>query len=87
MTNKELLYIEDALGHECFMKSCSNKTSGKLQDVNLSNYMKELEQKHTELFNKFLNLLQVAISQITETLNKIFDYYNLYKEEIWKTKI
>lgn len=57
MTNKELLYIEDALGHECFMKSCSSKTSTKLQDANLSNYMKELEQKHTELFNKFLNLL------------------------------
>ena len=57
MTNKELLYVEDALGHEKFMKSCSQKTSDKLQDVTLSNYLKELEQKHTELYNKFLNLL------------------------------
>lgn len=57
MTSKELLYIEDALGHESFMKSCSKKTSTKLQDVNLSSYIAELEQKHTELFNKFLNLL------------------------------
>ena len=41
MTSKELLYIEDALGHENFMKT----------------YIGQLEQKHTELFNKFLNLL------------------------------
>lgn len=27
MTSKELLYIEDALGHENFMKSCACKTS------------------------------------------------------------
>ena len=57
MTNKELLYVEDALGHENFMKSCSQKTSQKLTDPILSDYMKELEQKHTQLFNKFLNLL------------------------------
>ena len=57
MTNKELLYVEDALGHEKFMKSCSQKAFDNLTDPNLSNYMKELEQKHTELFNKFLNLL------------------------------
>ena len=57
MTSKELLYVEDALGHECFMKSCSQKASSKLTDATLSTYMKELEQKHTELFDKFLNLL------------------------------
>lgn len=57
MTNKELLYIEDALGHEKFMKSCSTKTSSQLTDPALSGYIKQLEQKHTELYNKFLNLL------------------------------
>ncbi len=57
MTGKELLYVEDALGHECFMKACSKKTSSQLKDITLSNYIGELEQKHTELFNKFLNLL------------------------------
>ncbi len=25
MTNKELLYVEDALGHENYMKTCSKK--------------------------------------------------------------
>ena len=57
MTSKELLYVEDALGHEQFMKNCSKKTSEQLTDANLSNYMKELEQTHNEIFNKFLNLL------------------------------
>lgn len=57
MTGKELLYVEDALGHEKFMKTCACKTSSQLKDPVLSNYMKELENKHTELFNKFLNLL------------------------------
>ncbi len=57
MTSKELLYVEDALGHENFMKTCSKKTSSELQDPTLSSYIGELEQKHTELFNKFLNLL------------------------------
>ncbi len=57
MTSKELLYVEDALGHEKFMKTCSCKTSEQLQDANLSNYIKQLETTHSELFNKFLNLL------------------------------
>lgn len=57
MTSKELLYIEDALGHEKFMKTCSCKTSKQLHDINLSNYIKQLETTHSELFNKFLNLL------------------------------
>lgn len=57
MTSKELLYVEDALSHECFMKNCSCKTASKLVDVSLSSYIKELETKHNELFNKFLSLL------------------------------
>ena len=57
MTSKELLYIEDALEHEKFMKSCSKKTSSKLTDPTLSSYIGELEQKHTQIFDKFLNLM------------------------------
>lgn len=57
MTSKELLYVEDALGHENFMKKCACETSKKLQDQTLATFVKELEQKHTELANKFLNLL------------------------------
>lgn len=55
MTSKELLYIEDALAHEELMKKCCSQAQ--LQDVNLTNYMKELEKKHCELYSKLLNLL------------------------------
>lgn len=57
MTCKELLYIEDALGHELFLKTDSQKTSAKLADITLSSYIKELETKHSDLLNKFKNLL------------------------------
>jgi len=56
MTSKELLYVEDALGHEKFMKTCSCATSKQLSDVTLSNYVKQLESTHSGLMNKFLNL-------------------------------
>ena len=57
MTSKELLYVEDALGHEEFMKKSCQDASNQIQDANLSSYLKELEQNHTNLMNKFLNLL------------------------------
>ena len=57
MTSKELLYVEDALAHEQFLKSCACKTSSELQDQTLKDYLKELENKHDTLFQQFLNLL------------------------------
>jgi hypothetical protein len=57
MTGKELLYVEDALGHEKFMQNCSKKTGATLKDPTLSMYITELEQKHSEIYNKFFNLL------------------------------
>ena len=57
MTSKELLYVEDALGHEKFMKTRATKTSNQLKDVMLSTYVQELEKEHTELYNTFLKLL------------------------------
>ena len=57
MTNKELLYVEDALGHEQFMKTCASNAKNKLTDPTLSSYMNELIQKHGEIYNKFYGLL------------------------------
>lgn len=57
MTNKELLYVEDALGHENFSKTCCSKTSSQLQDATLSSYIAELAIKHDALKKKFLDLL------------------------------
>ena len=57
MTSKEILYVEDALGHEQFLKNCACKTSSQLQDQSLKDYLKELETKHETLFNQFFALL------------------------------
>ena len=57
MTNKELLYVEDALSHEKFMETSSQKASSQIQDPVLSGYMEELQTKHNDLYNKFFNLL------------------------------
>ena len=57
MTSKELLYVQDALDHEQFMKTWACATSKQLTDMELSNYVKQLETTHTGLMNKFLNLL------------------------------
>lgn len=57
MTNKELLYVEDALGHEKFLKDSACKTSNSLQDQELAGYMKELETKHNEIYSRLLKLL------------------------------
>ena len=57
MTSKELMYVEYALGHEKFMKTCATNATSQLTDPTLSSYMGELIKKHTEIYNTFWNLL------------------------------
>ena len=57
MTSKELLYVEDALEHEEFMKKCSKETAGECKDVALTTLLENLSKKHCDIYNDFLNLL------------------------------
>lgn len=57
MSPKELLYIEDALGHEKFLHSASNDAIQNLQDPELKALAQELANKHQEIFSKFYGLL------------------------------
>ena len=57
MSPKELLYIEDALGHEQFFKTQCQDTANNLQDGELKNYVSQLVMKHDELFKQFYNLV------------------------------
>ncbi|EEH98442.1 hypothetical protein PMY56_15215 [Clostridium tertium] len=57
MTSKELLYIEDALGHEQFMETKCQETASKIQDAELKTLVTQLEAKHKELFGKLYSLL------------------------------
>ena len=57
MSPKELLYIEDALGHEKQIKTTCQDSANQLMDKELSNFVTEIAQKHTAYFNKFYGLI------------------------------
>lgn len=57
MTSKELLYIEDALGHIKYLKTKCNETASQLQDSDLKSCVQQLEQKNQEMFKSFYDLL------------------------------
>ena len=57
MTTKELLYVEDALGHEQYFQTQCKETAGKLQDAELKSCVEQLAQKHQQIFQSFYGLL------------------------------
>ena len=57
MTDKELLYIEDVLGHEQFLKQACVDAKSQVQDERLRSMISDLEQRHDKLFNSFYSLL------------------------------
>lgn len=57
MSPKELLYIEDALGHEKFLKAQCQQAVNNLTDPELKNFVQQMMQKHQELFAQFYNLV------------------------------
>ncbi len=58
MSPKELLYIDDALGHETQMKAACADFSSKLEDADLKSFVNQIAQKHSECFNRFYGLLR-----------------------------
>ena len=57
MSPKELLYIEDALGHEKQVKCTCKDSAEKLQNQDLASFVNSLASKHTQCFNKLYNLV------------------------------
>lgn len=57
MTEKELLYVEDALGHEQHFQTQCGDTANQIQDSELKNFTRGLQQKHREIFQSFYDLL------------------------------
>ena len=57
MSPKELLYIEDALGHEQFLLSQCKQADQQLTDPDLKNMVRQLQNKHQEIFGRFYNLV------------------------------
>lgn len=57
MSPKELLYIEDALGHEKYLKSQCQKLEQGLTDEQLKQFVLSLASQHESIFNDFYQLL------------------------------
>ena len=57
MSPKELLYIEDALGHTKQIKTLCNDFSNQLGDTELSNFVSDIAQKQQQCFDRIYNLL------------------------------
>ena len=66
MTDKELLYIEDALGHLKHIKTLCENCSNKLQDPNLKSFVVKVYNKSQDLETKFLEILNEAKSNLPE---------------------
>lgn len=57
MTTKELLYLEDALGHEKYFQTKCNEVMTQMQDPQLKNSVSDMAQKHQQIFQSFYSLL------------------------------
>lgn len=57
MTSKELLYVEDALGHEQYFQTQCKETASRIQDTELKACIQQMEQKHQQIFESFYGLL------------------------------
>ncbi len=57
MSPKELLYIEDAMGHAKFMQTKCQETAQQLQDAELKNCVQQMAAKQQELFTQFFGLV------------------------------
>lgn len=57
MSPKELLYIEDALGHVQFLQTKCQETAQQLQDAELKSCVEQMAAKQQQLFQQFYQLV------------------------------
>ena len=57
MTTKELLYVEDALGHEKYFQTVCKEIKSQIQDADLKACIEQITQKHQQFFQNFYGLL------------------------------
>ena len=60
MSPKELTYIEDALGHEKFLKTQCQEAITNLQDQELKTCVEQISQKHQQIFLKNAGLCVIS---------------------------
>jgi len=57
MTAKELLYVEDVLGHAEYFRTQCRETASSLRDPELRRCVEDLEKSNDQIFQSFYGLL------------------------------
>lgn len=57
MTEKELLYVEDAVNHELYMIEVCKEVSDCLTDKELTKVVNKLKKQHETMLKTFMDLL------------------------------
>ncbi len=57
MTEKELLYVEDAINHEIYMIEMLDEVEDCLNIESLGKFVKKLKYKHENLLKMFMDLM------------------------------
>jgi len=63
MTQKELLYFEDAIGHESNIIKIVEEGINNIQDPNLKSFLQNELNNHNELKNKLTSTLEGKINE------------------------
>ena len=58
MTQKELAYVEDAIGHECIMINVLENSIDNASSEEISSFFKEQINTHEIMKEKLVNLLE-----------------------------
>lgn len=57
MSQKELLYVQDALSHEQLMQTKCQDYCNQIQDKELKQFVQQLASRHQQNFGQFYQLL------------------------------
>ena len=57
MTEKELLYVEDAINHEIYMIEMLGEVEDCLSTESLTKFVKKMKHKHESLLEMFMGLM------------------------------
>ena len=63
MTQKELLYVEDAIEHEKAIIEICNESVSKLEDDELKEFFKKQITSHEDMKGKLFSLLEEKVNE------------------------
>ena len=63
MTQKELSYVEDAVGHESTIIKILEETAMNLQDEDLVSFINSDIEAHTSIKERLMNLLEEQVNE------------------------